>query len=73
MIMHVIFAILLMGAFAIGVGAGVMLTIEHYEAVEARQHADEQELAEAEEQFAARAALRAGIRWPPSGNPWPDR
>jgi hypothetical protein len=70
--MNIIF-VMLLGALAIGIAVGVIMTIEHYRAVEARQHADEEELAEVEELYAAWAALRAGIPPTNPGNTWLQR
>lgn len=67
--MQIIFVLLLLGAVTMGIGIGVVLTVEHYQAMKARQHANEEELAEIEELYAAQAALRAGLR-PLSGNTW---
>jgi type II secretory pathway component PulK len=63
--MHAIFIVLLLAALAVGIAVGVLLTIIHYQAVEARQHADQAKLAEVEELYAAWAALRARTRRPP--------
>lgn len=71
MVMHIIFVVLLLGAFAIGITIGVMLTVARYQAMAARQDADEEELAEVAELFAAWAALRAGTCRPPgNADPW---
>lgn len=71
MVMHIIFVVLLLGAFAGGICAGVTLTIARYQAMAARQDAYEEELAEVTELFAAWAALRAGTPGPPgNADPW---
>jgi hypothetical protein len=59
--MQVIFAVLLLGAFAMGIAVGVLLMIARCQLAEVRRQADEEELAEVEELYAAWAALRAGI------------
>lgn len=64
--MHVILAVLLLGALATGIVVGVLLTRAWYQLAEARRQADEEELAEVEALYAAWAALRAGNYWPPS-------
>ena len=63
--MPAIFIVLLVAALAVGIAAGVLLTIIHHQAVEDRQHADQAKLAEVEELYAAWAALKARTRRPP--------
>jgi len=63
--MPAIVIVLLVAALAAGIAVGVLLAVLHYQAVQARQHADQARLAEVEELYAAWAALRARTRRPP--------
>lgn len=56
--MIVILVLVFLAALAAGAAAGCLMTIEHYERLAARQQADEEELAEVEELYAAWATLR---------------
>jgi hypothetical protein len=67
--MHVILAVLLLGELAVGIAVGVLLTSAWHQLAEARRQADEEELAELEQLYAAWAALRAGNHWPPDNAP----
>jgi hypothetical protein len=73
MVTHIILAALLLGTFAAGIVAGVTLTIARYQAIATRQDAYEEEMAEAEELFAAWAALRADARRTLSGEAGPQK
>jgi hypothetical protein len=63
-----IFAVLFLGEFSAGIVLGILLTIARYQTAETRRQADEEELAELEELYAAWAALRAGVHQPPPGH-----
>lgn len=67
--MHVILAVLLLGEIAVGLAVGVLLTNAWHQLADAKRQADEEELAEVEQLYAAWAALRAGNYWPPSDTP----
>jgi hypothetical protein len=49
----------LLAILAAGAAAGILLTIRHYEHVRAEQQADEDELAELRELYAAWAVIRS--------------
>ena len=62
--MHTLFPYLLLGAFIVGIAAGVILARARYQLAEDRRLAEEENLAEVEELYAAWAAMRKGGRQP---------